>query len=118
MKSAALILATLALAFTSEAARVTGTCYIEVVHRSDFVKLNCKATLPDGSKRNQAKARNGQHHKICAEDDIICWQVDTKSPASITVFYANQERQLTGSVSHLSETFIKSTWLNTFSADF
>ncbi|KAK3823610.1 MAG: hypothetical protein J3R72DRAFT_458892 [Linnemannia gamsii] len=118
MKSAALILATLALAATSEAGRITGTCYIQVVNPHDFVKMDCKATLPDGSRREGYKTEYAHFLKTCAKDGSICWQINSKVPQNVDIFYANTVRQVTGTVSDHSETPHVSSWRNTYSVDF
>lgn len=118
MKTAALILATLALAAISEAIRVTGRCKIKIVHLSGFVTMDCTANLPDGGSRTASKSSSVQFPKICAGDDSICWQMNTEVPQNIDVSYANTVKQTTGTVSDHKPTFIKSTWTNTYDIDF
>ncbi|KAG0305672.1 hypothetical protein BGZ97_001038 [Linnemannia gamsii] len=116
MKCAPLILATLAIAATSEAGRVYGSCKMEIIGVFDSKIMHCQATLPNGSTRTKSDGGHGQFPKICADDGSICWQMNTKVPENIDVFYANTVRQTTGSVSERSSDGLQ--WRTTYDVNF
>ncbi|KAF9136742.1 hypothetical protein BG015_003029, partial [Linnemannia schmuckeri] len=103
MKSAPLVLATLAIAATSEAARVHGNCKIQI-NSFGSKAMTCKAVLPSGITVTRSDTVSGSYPKLCAKDDSICWQMNVKSPPNIDVFYANTVRQTTGVVTDMDNT--------------